>query len=288
MTRVAVVGAGVVGLTCAAALRADGFDVEVVARDEPTVSEVAGGLWLPYSTGEDERTLGWARATYEWLEARGEPMVDYVHIEREPPSWLGAIPEGRVREVDPVPGRGRSWVARVPLVRMPAHLAALRDAAGPIRRAEVTDLAGLAPLVVNCTGLGADDPDLVAVRGQVVHLRPVPGVPCVCDEDELTYVLPRGDVIVCGGTHQPGDADTRPRESETRDILERCVRLVPALEGAEVVAVKAGLRPVRRGGVRLEREGSVIHCYGHGGAGVTLSWGCAREVVAIARTPAGR
>jgi D-amino-acid oxidase len=126
------------------------------------------------------------------------------------------------------------------------------------------------------------------VRGQVVHLRPVPGVPCVCDEDELTYVLPRGDVIVCGGTHQPLDTDTSPREDETRDILERCIRLVPALADAEVLGAKAGLRPVRRGGVRLEREDNVIHCYGHGGAGVTLSWGCARAVVEIARTAAAR
>ena len=288
MTAVAVVGAGVVGLTCAAALRADGFEVEVVARDEPTVSEVAGGLWLPYSTGEDERTLAWARATYAWLEARGEPLVDYHHIQRDAPGWLPSLPAGRLREVEPVPGRGRSWIARVPLVRMPAHLAALRDAVGPIRRAEVTSFDGLGDIVVNCTGLGAGDPDLVPVRGQVVHVAPRPGVPCICDEDELTYVLPRGDVIVCGGTHEEGDADPAPREHETRDILARCARLAPALEGARPLAVKVGLRPGRRGGVRLEREGHVIHCYGHGGAGVTLSWGCAQEVVAIARTAAGR
>jgi D-amino-acid oxidase len=288
MSDVAVVGAGIVGLTCAAALREAGHDVEVVARDEPTVSEVAGGLWLPYSTGEDERTLAWARATYDWLEARGVPLVDYVHIERAEPRWLGALPPGRVREVEPVPRRGRSWIARVPLVRMPEHLSALREATGPVRREDVRDLASLARIVVNCTGLGSSDPDLVPVRGQVVHVRPVPGVPCVCDEDELTYVLPRGDVIVCGGTHQPGDTELEPREVETRDILERCARLVPVLEGAEVLAVKVGLRPVRRSGVRLEREGNVVHCYGHGGAGVTLSWGCAQEVAEIVRTAAAR
>jgi D-amino-acid oxidase len=33
--------------------------------------------------------------------------------------------------------------------------------------------------------------------------------------------------------------------------------------------------------VRLEREADVVHCYGHGGAGMTLSWGCADEVVAL-------
>jgi D-amino-acid oxidase len=38
--------------------------------------------------------------------------------------------------------------------------------------------------------------------------------------------------------------------------------------------------------VRLEREEyrdgtPLVHCYGHGGAGVTLSWGCAADVVAL-------
>src|SRR4051812_46454286 len=79
---VTVVGAGVVGLTCAVALREAGFDVRVLARAEPQiVSDVAGGLWLPYTTGEDDRTMAWARATYERLEADGAAMVDYLHIE---------------------------------------------------------------------------------------------------------------------------------------------------------------------------------------------------------------
>jgi D-amino-acid oxidase len=53
----------------------------------------------------------------------------------------------------------------------------------------------------------------------------------------------------------------------------------------EIVSVACGLRPVRST-VRLEREELgggrvVIHNYGHGGAGVTLSWGCAAEVATL-------
>ena len=48
---------------------------------------------------------------------------------------------------------------------------------------------------------------------------------------------------------------------------------------------RVGLRPCRRGGVRCEMEvmGSktVVHNYGHGGSGITLSWGCAGEVLDI-------
>jgi len=48
-----------------------------------------------------------------------------------------------------------------------------------------------------------------------------------------------------------------------------------------VLAHRVGLRPARPA-VRLDteftRHGPVVHCYGHGGAGVTLSYGCAEEV----------
>jgi len=49
--------------------------------------------------------------------------------------------------------------------------------------------------------------------------------------------------------------------------------------------VSVGLRPSRKE-VRLEIESLssgrwAIHNYGHGGAGVTLSWGCADEVTRI-------
>jgi D-amino-acid oxidase len=54
-----------------------------------------------------------------------------------------------------------------------------------------------------------------------------------------------------------------------------------------VLAERVGLRPFRRSGVRLERDQlrdgrTVVHNYGHGGAGFTLSWGCAREVLELA------
>jgi len=155
----------------------------------------------------------------------------------------------------------------------------------------VRSLAEVDGLVVNCTGLAArrlaGDDAVVPVRGQVVHVRPRDGaaIPCICDEDELTYVLPRADVCVLGGTSAEGDDDVRVRESETADIVARCTRLVPELEGAAVVGAHVGLRPLRRGGPRVERVGDVIHCYGHGGAGLTLSWGCAAEVVALAAQP---
>jgi D-amino-acid oxidase len=87
--------------------------------------------------------------------------------------------------------------------------------------------------------------------------------------------------VVVGGTAQTGSYDPRPDPQTADVILARARALVPELARARVVGHRVGLRPTRPS-VRLEaqrcEDGTVVHCYGHGGAGVTLSWGCADEV----------
>jgi D-amino-acid oxidase len=90
--------------------------------------------------------------------------------------------------------------------------------------------------------------------------------------------VPRGRLVVVGGTDEPGEWSRSPSPETATAILQRARRLVPELASARVVQHRVGLRPVRSS-VRLEAEGRVVHCYGQGGAGVTLSWGCAAEVV---------
>jgi glycine/D-amino acid oxidase-like deaminating enzyme len=60
---VTVVGAGVIGLTCAHALREAGYEVTVLAANRARVSDVAGGLWLPYAAGDSADVLRWALET---------------------------------------------------------------------------------------------------------------------------------------------------------------------------------------------------------------------------------
>lgn len=284
---ITVIGAGVIGLTCGFALRSAGYRVSLVADDRARVSDVAGGLWLPYAAGQSEEVMGWALDTLSWLEARGFPARDYLHLQASAPWWLNALPDGRVRDARPeeLPaGYDHGWVVRVPLVEMRRHL----DALAPSRviRSTVTSLDEFPGLVVNCSGLGArelaHDGTVRAARGQVVHVATVPDVPCLCDEDEMIYVLPREDVIVVGGSYEPGNdsEDVDPAQSES--LLGRAAALVPQLAGAEIVGAHVGLRPIRDGGPRVERVDDVIHCYGHGGAGLTLSWGCAQRVVELA------
>ena len=70
MARVVVVGAGVVGLSCAVRLLEAGHRADVIARDLPleTTSAVAAALWYPYRAYPFERVTAWSTATFTALE----------------------------------------------------------------------------------------------------------------------------------------------------------------------------------------------------------------------------
>lgn len=293
--RATVVGAGVVGLTAAVYLREAGIAADVVAREEPldTTSAVAAALWYPYRALPQERVTAWSAATYEQLArlagvaGSGVRMLagtELLGADAPDPWWRDAVP-GLARTAE-----GLRFEA--PVVDMSLHLpwlvARLRALGGAIERHHVASLDELdADAVVNCAGLGArelaSDTSLTAVRGQVVRVR-APGVHewllDQADPERLVYVVPREHDVVLGGTAQEGAEDRTADPATTTAIRVRCAALVPALRNAPVVSVAVGLRPVRPT-VRLEAEGRVVHCYGHGGAGVTLAWGCAVEVATL-------
>ena len=95
------------------------------------------------------------------------------------------------------------------------------------------------------------------------------------------YVVPRSRDVVLGGTAVEGEWSRTPDPATAESILARAAAIEPRLAGARVLRHRVGLRPGRTT-VRLERVGDVIHCYGHGGCGVTVSWGCADDVVDLA------
>ena len=138
------------------------------------------------------------------------------------------------------------------------------------------------------SGALMDDDTLVPVQGQVVRLAD-PGLPgWFLDEHNpagLTFAIPRGGGdVVCGGTAVEGATGTEPDPDVEAAILARVRAVMPQLRDAHVLSRAVGLRPGRPT-VRLDRTDvdgrPVIACYGHGGAGVTLSWGCAVDVVAL-------
>lgn len=306
MSRVTVLGAGVSGLTCAFRLLEEGHAVRVVTRDEPaaTTSAVAGAVWFPYRAAPNERTGPWARAGYRRfaeIAERGDSPVSMVELTmlypeplRDEPWWIGALPGERARASlpDELPdGYGDGRAARVPCVVAPAYLDWLmqrvRELGGAIEQRDVASLHDLpGDAVVNCPGASADDAE--PVRGQVAYVRSDRPLRFMVDEEgpnALAYVLPRPDVVVLGGTAEEGDRDLTPREDTTREILAKAARLQPELAEAQLVGAAVGLRP-GRASVRVERDTTrdgrpLVHDYGHGGSGFTLSWGCADEVAEL-------
>jgi D-amino-acid oxidase len=301
MARVIVVGAGVVGLSCAVRLLEAGHRVDVVARDLPleTTSAVAAALWYPYRALPFERVTAWSQVSYGELgrlaadESTGVRMLSgtEVHRVRTPdPWWRDAVP-ALTRVTGPAPYVD-AWSFVAPIVEMPVYLRWLvgrvEALGGTLTRIALTSLPDRAEVVLNATGLGArrmaDDPSMLPVRGQVVYVDQVGLDRWWLDSSGPVYVVPRSRDIVVGGTDDEGEWDRRPDPVVATVILERAVELVPELAGAAVLGHKVGLRPARPE-VRLEVEQRdatrVVHCYGHGGAGVTLSWGCADEVARL-------
>jgi D-amino-acid oxidase len=305
MARVVVVGAGVIGLTCAVRLFESGHEAAVVARDLPleTTSAVAPALWHPRVPGpadDPDRVRRWAAASYTELEkltsddATGVVMRTGTELFRERTKpWFADVVDG-LEPVDRVPhGYVDGWVFRAPVVEMPLYLRWLagrvEDLGGTITRMALSGLPDTAEVVVNAAGLGGrllgHDPSVEPVRGQVVYVEQVGLDHWWLDGGGPSYAIPRSRDIVLGGTDDAGAWDRAPDRSTTQAIVERAAALVPELRWARVRGTRVGLRPSRPS-VRLEAERSaagafVVHCYGHGGTGVTLSWGCADDVAEL-------
>jgi len=297
---VVVVGAGVTGLSCAVRLAEDGHRVDVLARDLPleTTSVVAAALWYPYKALPQDRVTAWARRSYAVfgeLAGRKTPMATGVRmmpgtevLERptEDPWWAGAVPD--LEHTVPPQAYADAWSFTAPVIDMPVNLRWLRarliELGGTLTRMSLPALPATEAVVVNCAGLGArllaHDRDVRPVRGQVVLVAGVELDRWWLDAEGPTYVVPRAHEVVVGGTDEADNWSQTSSPGTAKEILDRATQLVPELAEARVVGHRVGLRPVRST-VRLETEGRVVHCYGQGGAGVTLSWGCAEEVTGL-------
>ena len=306
-----VVGSGVIGLSCALRLLELGWAVHIVShrRTPHTTSDVAAALvcpsLVPYLPETAERLHTWYarslrayRALGELHPATGISEVEVMDLSAAPemprPLWAEQQPDLEV--VPPplhLPEYTGAWRCKLPLVPMDRYMPWLERRCERLGATfEEHTLACIDevdhPRVVNCSGLGARelcrDSNLFAIRGQLVRVEN-PGVKKVWCDDEgprrFTYLIPRGDEVILGGTAQGGDERLEPDPAIEEAIIRRAFQIVPILHGAAVTGRAVGLRPGRPA-VRLERERRgrtlVVHCYGHGGAGVSLAWGCADEV----------
>jgi D-amino-acid oxidase len=309
---VLVVGAGVSGLTTGVRLAESGLRVRIRALNEPseTSSAAAGAMWDPIYA-QHPRVEFWAARSYQVFEGLalaglpGVRMVDGVEASRTPipsPAWAQKLPGFRECSPDDLPaGFVSGWHYTSPIIDMPPYLRTLSDrlaAAGGelIFGGQLRSLGEAfadADVVVNCSGVGARDlvPDaeVEPIRGQLVAVRN-PGLDEFFAEHtdelgEMTYLLPQGEVLLLGGSAEKGEAERVPMADVAAAIVARCCEILPALADAEILGHRTGIRPSRPE-VRVEHEDlgggrHIVHNYGHSGAGVSLSWGCAEDVTAL-------
>lgn len=306
-----IIGCGVSGLSCGIRLLEAGCSAQIWARDLPprTTSNVAAAIWYPYKAYPENLVIGWSAATYaDFVQLAQLPETGVAQRAGmeifpwvvEDPWWRAAVPSFRHATASELPdGYQDGYVFEAPVIEMPVYLGYLMqrfEALGgkiTVRSLAAVDEAfAQYDRVIDCAGLGAreliGDATLTPIRGQVVRVAQV-GIERFWLDDYgpngVTYIVPRANDCILGGTADEGSEDLTPDPATAAAIIARCVALEPRLRNAEILEHKVGLRPGRPS-VRLEAEQwapgkLLIHNYGHGGAGVTLSWGCAAEVLGL-------
>jgi len=312
---VAIVGAGVSGLTCAVVSAERGYRTAIFAKEtgQQTTSGAAAALWFPYDAEPADKVIAWGLETYNVLvdlsrdSGTGVSVIELRQFSRTAdvsvPDWASSLGARRLRRDELLPAFGSGFALNVPVMDTTIYLdylaARLLKAGGEInakvRFEKLEDVSREFDLVINCAGIGArelvQDVDLEPHRGQVAIVPKIDNLTCaiVSDDAPLMYAIPRTNDCVFGGTNEISD-NLEVNPAATLTIVGECTRVL-IMETPRVLTERVGLRPFRKSGVRLQRDRlrdgrTAIHNYGHGGSGFTLSWGCAEDVLDLAATSA--
>uniref|UniRef100_A0A914QS90 FAD dependent oxidoreductase domain-containing protein n=1 Tax=Panagrolaimus davidi TaxID=227884 RepID=A0A914QS90_9BILA len=145
-------------------------------------------------------------------------------------------------------------------------------------------------VVVNCAGIRGGE---VADDGDSVNVYPIRGVLFQVDapwqkqflyEDFTTFTIPTIESVYMGTVKEINGMSTQVSPEEREAVRQKYIKLQPAFKNVSIISEWVGFRP-SRDPIRLEaipfNNDLIIHNYGHGGNGFTLSWGCALEVVEL-------
>jgi len=304
INNIAIIGGGISGLSTAFTLLQAGYKVTLIAADfsSTIVSYKAAAYWFPHHLGSDEKAIAWCKKSYsvfETLSKNTDTGISFIRIKKiavsaaaDDKQWIEFMPNGSFNSIDKTDlpkGYTIGYEANVPLIEtqvfLPWLLEQVKQMGAMIQQQKINALQPIAEqfdFVVNCTGLGAaplcNDASLIPVRGQIVLTEPGYPKHILLDKNNSTYIVPRKDGTIIGGTYEEhiGGAETEP--STLHQLYAKAVDLLPELSDKKIIGNWAGIRPYRPT-VRLEKVGNIIHNYGHGGSGYTLSFGCAAAVL---------
>jgi D-amino-acid oxidase len=260
---IAVLGAGVMGLTAALLLLALNLKLTIYAKEFPpnTTSNVAGGQWAPSMVNHRDpvqftRIL---RGAHQEHNSRGaaygvSPRENYtlVHasnFESCPPDVIprpdafAHLPFAHLTS----PGFGyRTLLVEPPifLAKMQADLHAANVRLVPYELTTLGQISNLSEtIVVNCTGLGSkticNDRLMHSVKGQLVLLPPQPNLQFLF-AGHHGYVFPRQDCVVVGGSEEMDVADPIPDMQICKAILANMKGL---FTGGQTMAMQEEMAP---------------------------------------------
>ncbi|WP_181692383.1 FAD-dependent oxidoreductase [Natronomonas sp. LN261] len=242
---------------------------------------------------------------YLYEEPRAEPIPARMEVQ-DIAAYEGNAPSRPGRRVRD------GYACKEYFVEMPEYVpllyAAYEALGGETERrtlaaGEVDELPGEA--VFNCSGYGSrvlfGDDSMTAIKGHILEVpydgdAPLPFsyTYTPAEYGHYVYMYPRKESVLFGGSYLRGDIVDGEWRGETPEtpttidgetIPERLYTVNEAITSEYVdvnradVSVKYGYRPYRAAGMRVEAEGDIVHNYGHGGSGVSMSWWSALEAV---------
>jgi D-amino-acid oxidase len=307
---IAVIGAGVIGLTTGIRLLETGFEVKIFARDirEKMATRAAPAIWDPYKAGPEASVIEWAKYSlgiYQNLNAdcgvRPIDLLELYHEDFGLPLWSKILPSYRELATIEMPMEYvRGFSTQTYLIDTTLYVDYLQNRfeklGGTIFQKEfsqLTDVDKPFEIIINCSGIGSHDlvPDneIFPIRGQYLVLEKIPALTKITlatlDNDNYILIVPRANDCYLGGTTVNDNWNTKVDPELSVNILARAQVLEPLLNNSKILHSGVGLRPGRKT-IRIEKEilsdsRTVIHNYGHGGSGFTISWGCAEEVIRL-------
>src|ERR1044072_2421576 len=304
--KIAVIGAGISGMSSAYLLKNKGHDVTIYAKAfSPNItSNRAAAFWFPYQIRNDKRGIEWSKKSYAFYEklsanaSTGISMKQLIKVLREgvveeEPVWIEFMPEGICKPIpqhELAPGVLRAYDVLVPLIETQIFLPYLQNVLLErnvvFEEKTINSLNELSSfdIIINSSALGArslcNDATVIPIRGQVALLETDSSLPISLDNETPLYVVPRKDAMIVGGTYEVDICEEITEAETIEHILSHAYAVFPEFRHKKVIGSWSGLRPYRPE-VRVEHEAgtNIIHNYGHGGSGFTLAFGCAAEVL---------
>lgn len=250
---IAVLGAGVIGLSTAILLLRKGRPVTMYTDRLPpnTTSNVAAAYWAPVSVYESGSVSASFMDDFTKASQISQRMFQDLVGDRYGVWWIKSFflgerfdfPGGKNLYPDykqhnstssPFTGFATTDEVHSLMIEPPIYLKALLDdfyqLGGKIvirKFNETTELTQLKEsYIMNCTGLGSHslfhDKSLIPVQGQLAVLLPQEEINygyVIPTFDDLLYMFPRKDGIILGGTSDKGNCSLEPDEKEIDRIL---------------------------------------------------------------------